>query len=93
MTPWDKLKEECGIFAIVSHPEAARLSTSTILRPYVRAAPLARLNRLKPLPFMPHLLGNLRKTLLIGHAAFLQLRVTFLRPRPAQPVRPLNSEG
>jgi amidophosphoribosyltransferase len=26
MTPWDKLKEECGIFAIVSHPEAARLT-------------------------------------------------------------------
>ena len=25
-TPWDKLREECGIFAIVSHPEAARLS-------------------------------------------------------------------
>jgi amidophosphoribosyltransferase len=26
MIPWDKLKEECGIFAIVSHPEAARLA-------------------------------------------------------------------
>ncbi len=26
MTPWDKLKEECGIFAIVSHPEASRLA-------------------------------------------------------------------
>jgi amidophosphoribosyltransferase len=26
MTPWDKLKEECGVFAIVSHPEAARLT-------------------------------------------------------------------
>ncbi len=26
MTPWDKLKEECGIFGIVSHPEAARLA-------------------------------------------------------------------
>ncbi len=25
-TPWDKLREECGIFAIVSHPEAARLA-------------------------------------------------------------------
>ncbi len=25
-TPWDKLHEECGIFAIVSHAEAARLS-------------------------------------------------------------------
>lgn len=24
--PWDKLGEECGIFAIVSHPEAARLA-------------------------------------------------------------------
>ena len=26
MMPWDKLKEECGIFAIVSHAEAARLT-------------------------------------------------------------------
>ncbi len=26
MIPWDKLREECGIFAIVSHPEAARLT-------------------------------------------------------------------
>lgn len=26
MTPWDKLREECGIFAIVAHPEAARLA-------------------------------------------------------------------
>ena len=26
MLPWDKLKEECGIFAIVSHPEAVRLT-------------------------------------------------------------------
>jgi amidophosphoribosyltransferase len=26
MIPWEKLKEECGIFAIVSHPEAARLT-------------------------------------------------------------------
>lgn len=26
MVPWDKLREECGIFAIVSHPEAARLA-------------------------------------------------------------------
>jgi amidophosphoribosyltransferase len=26
MMPWDKLREECGIFAIVSHPEAARLA-------------------------------------------------------------------
>src|SRR5262245_35860503 len=26
MIPWDKLKEECGVFAIVSHPEAARLA-------------------------------------------------------------------
>src|SRR5437867_8171800 len=26
MIPWDKLKEECGIFAIVSHPEAAHLT-------------------------------------------------------------------
>ena len=26
MLPWDKLKEECGIFAIVSHTEAARLA-------------------------------------------------------------------
>ncbi len=26
MLPWDKLKEECGIFGIVSHPEAARLA-------------------------------------------------------------------
>jgi amidophosphoribosyltransferase len=25
MLPWDKLKEECGIFGIVAHPEAARL--------------------------------------------------------------------
>jgi amidophosphoribosyltransferase len=25
MLPWDKLKEECGIFGIVSHPEAARI--------------------------------------------------------------------
>ncbi len=24
--PWDKLREECGVFAIVSHPEAARLA-------------------------------------------------------------------
>jgi len=24
--PWDKLREECGIFAIVSHPEASRLA-------------------------------------------------------------------
>ena len=26
MLPWDKLKEECGVFAIVSHPEAVRLT-------------------------------------------------------------------
>jgi amidophosphoribosyltransferase len=26
MVPWEKLKEECGIFAIVAHPEAARLT-------------------------------------------------------------------
>lgn len=26
MTPWDKLKEECGVFGIVSHPEAARIA-------------------------------------------------------------------
>ncbi len=26
MLPWDKLREECGIFAIVSHPEASRLA-------------------------------------------------------------------
>jgi amidophosphoribosyltransferase len=26
MLPWDKLREECGIFAIISHPEAARLA-------------------------------------------------------------------
>ena len=26
MIPWDKLNEECGVFAIVSHPEAARLA-------------------------------------------------------------------
>jgi amidophosphoribosyltransferase len=26
MIPWDKLNEECGIFGIVSHPEAARLA-------------------------------------------------------------------
>ncbi len=26
MFPWDKLKEECGVFGIVSHPEAARLA-------------------------------------------------------------------
>jgi amidophosphoribosyltransferase len=26
MLPWDKLKEECGIFGIVSHPEAARMA-------------------------------------------------------------------
>jgi len=26
MTPWDKLNEECGIFAMVSHPEAGRLA-------------------------------------------------------------------
>jgi amidophosphoribosyltransferase len=26
MVPWDKLREECGIFAILSHPEAARLT-------------------------------------------------------------------
>ena len=24
--PWDKLKEECGIFGIVNHPEAARIA-------------------------------------------------------------------
>ncbi len=26
MLPWDKLKEQCGIFGIVSHPEAARIA-------------------------------------------------------------------
>jgi amidophosphoribosyltransferase len=26
MTPWDKLKEECGIFGIVGHAEAARMA-------------------------------------------------------------------
>lgn len=26
MLPWDKPKEECGIFGIVSHPEAARIA-------------------------------------------------------------------
>lgn len=26
MAPWDKLKEECGVFGIVSHPEAARIT-------------------------------------------------------------------
>ena len=26
MVPWDKLKEECGIFGIVAHPEAARIA-------------------------------------------------------------------
>jgi amidophosphoribosyltransferase len=26
MFPWDKLREECGIFGIVSHPEAARIA-------------------------------------------------------------------
>src|SRR6059036_1466929 len=26
MLPWDKLREECGIFGIVSHAEAARLA-------------------------------------------------------------------
>jgi amidophosphoribosyltransferase len=26
MIPWDKLKEECGVFAIADHPEAARLT-------------------------------------------------------------------
>jgi amidophosphoribosyltransferase len=26
MLPWDKLKEECGIFGIASHPEAARIA-------------------------------------------------------------------
>jgi amidophosphoribosyltransferase len=26
MLSWDKLKEECGIFAVVSHPEAARMA-------------------------------------------------------------------
>jgi amidophosphoribosyltransferase len=26
MLPWDKLKEECGIFGIVAHPEAARIA-------------------------------------------------------------------
>jgi amidophosphoribosyltransferase len=26
MFPWDKLKEECGVFGIVSHPEAARMT-------------------------------------------------------------------
>jgi amidophosphoribosyltransferase len=26
MLPWDKLKEECGVFGIVSHPEAARIA-------------------------------------------------------------------
>jgi amidophosphoribosyltransferase len=26
MVDWDKLKEECGIFAIASHPEAARIA-------------------------------------------------------------------
>jgi len=26
MSPWDKLKEECGIFGIISHPEAARMT-------------------------------------------------------------------
>jgi len=26
MIPWDKLEEECGIFGIVAHPEAARMA-------------------------------------------------------------------
>ena len=26
MAPWDKLKEECGIFGVVAHPEAARIT-------------------------------------------------------------------
>lgn len=26
MIPWDKLKEECGVFAVADHPEAARLT-------------------------------------------------------------------
>jgi amidophosphoribosyltransferase len=26
MLPWDKLKEECGIFGIAAHPEAARIA-------------------------------------------------------------------
>jgi amidophosphoribosyltransferase len=26
MVPWDKLEEECGIFGIVAHPEAARMA-------------------------------------------------------------------
>ncbi|NLV31739.1 MAG: amidophosphoribosyltransferase [Acidobacteria bacterium] len=26
MEPWDKLEEECGVFGIVSHPEAARIA-------------------------------------------------------------------
>ncbi len=26
MIPWDKLREECGVFAVVSHPEAARIA-------------------------------------------------------------------
>jgi amidophosphoribosyltransferase len=26
MSPWDKLKEECGIFGVVAHPEAARIT-------------------------------------------------------------------
>ncbi|NWG13951.1 MAG: amidophosphoribosyltransferase [Acidobacteria bacterium] len=26
MVPWDKLREECGVFAIVSHPDAARMT-------------------------------------------------------------------
>ncbi len=26
MVPWDKFREECGVFAIVSHPEAARIA-------------------------------------------------------------------
>jgi len=26
MSPWDKLKEECGVFGIMAHPEAARIA-------------------------------------------------------------------
>ena len=29
MEQWDKLGEECGIFSIVGHPEAARMARST----------------------------------------------------------------
>jgi len=42
MLPWDKLKEECGIFAIVSHPEAVRLTYLGFVRSAASRAGICR---------------------------------------------------